>query len=154
MLFESGKVTALGLPSPRIANEIFLKMMGIASANRISASVASQKRKSKERMARKTNEENACYVDSARQSKRRTSAKRIFKVIAEYMAKNEHLRGTPEFEMNLHSDIDRLLENLDSADDGRKRRKLVPAVAALSLGGSEEIVLSSGTLPPPPRNVC
>lgn len=127
MLFESGKATALGLPSPRIANEIFLRMMCIASANKINASVAQQKRKSKERMARMTGETNAREVDSTRESRRIAGAKRIGKAIAEYMEKNKHLRGTPDFERTMRADIDRLVAGLSEiavADDRGKRRRV------------------------------
>jgi len=122
MVFESGRMMALGVSSVEAANRTFLSFAAIARSHASGVAVSGQRSKSLERQARSYSEQHAQTIDATRRTRRRVSAQLIGKAVQDFMAETAELRRTPGYSAQLRAHLDRLVSDATADAPGRRRQ--------------------------------
>lgn len=142
MVFQNGKIMALGINDAVETNEDYLTLCAIASQYRLDENSARLENKGRGRTARNINQKTggsaagavaatAAAVPGAGRGSHKTGA-RITSLVKHYLENNRHRMHDTDFAQNMQAEIERLIEqavNPAKKVRGGKRR------AAVSAGG-------------------
>jgi TATA-box binding protein (TBP) (component of TFIID and TFIIIB) len=119
-LFDEGNLTALGLLSPDIADDLFLEVAGIAACFRgqpIWAGPSSIKRKSDERFARLCGEESSHIADRSIRGKRLNITSEIRVAIKEFVSANKASMSDEKFVRTIDDHIQNIVKTIKNKPD-------------------------------------